>query len=122
MPQPENTAPDALFFTSKEGAFYWHTGRRTVLSTRFRGIPPDSLGKMLRGAGVTYAVVSPIGVGRRSHNTVIARACREFEKVATFEGDAVLLRIRENGPIDHEDETCQLLAQWKNGVPLRWRQ
>jgi hypothetical protein len=115
----ENTPPDAVFFVSKEAGFYWHTDRQTVRTEGYHRVPPDSLGSVLRRSGVTYAVVSPIGANRRAHNRAIASACREFESVATFEGDAVLLRIRP-GPIDHDDETCQLIAQWKEGVPARW--
>jgi hypothetical protein len=113
----ENTPQNALFFTPKEGAFYWHSGRRTMRSNRVR--ITDSLGVALRQQGVSYAVLSPIGVTPRRHSIVISRACREFETVATFEGGSILLRRRENGPIDHDDETCQLLAEWKDGIPAR---
>lgn len=116
----EHTPPDAVFFAPKEGAFYLHTDRRTVRDSRFMRVPADSLGPVLRRTGVSYAVVTPIGIGRNLHNRVIAEACREFEKVASFEGDAVLLRLRENGPIDHEDETCRMIAAWKTGTPPRW--
>jgi 4-amino-4-deoxy-L-arabinose transferase-like glycosyltransferase len=118
----QNTPPDAVFFVPKEGAFYLHSDRRTVRDNQIVRVPADSLGSVLRRRGVSYAAVSPIGVNRRGHNRVIAQACREFEKVASFEGDAVLLRLRENGPIDHDDETCQLIAEWKTGGPARWTQ
>jgi hypothetical protein len=117
----ENTPQDAVFFVPKEGAFYLHSGRRTVRDSRIIGAPPDSLGPLLRRSGVSYAVITPIGIYRNRHSTIIARACREFETVASFEGDAVLLRLRESGPIDHDDETCESIAGWKEGLPARWR-
>jgi hypothetical protein len=117
----ENTPRDAVFFVSKEAGFYWHTDRRSVRSESFRRVPTDSLGAVLRRRGVTYAVVSPVGTNRGVHNRAIARACREFESVASFDGDAVLLRLRP-GPIDHDDATCQLIAEWTDGVSPRWPQ
>jgi hypothetical protein len=118
----EQTPDDALFFVSKEAAFYWHSGRRTVRNEPYLWAPPDSLGSLLRRAGVTYAVLSPVGANRRMHNSALAKACREFESVATFEGDAVLLKLRAGGPIDHDDATCQLIAEWKQRTPARWIQ
>lgn len=118
----EHTPDDAVFFVSKEAAFYWQSGRRTVRNDPFLNVPTDSFGALLRGAGVTYAVLSPVGANRGGHNRAIARACREFESVATFAGDAVLLKLREGGPIDHDDATCQLIAEWKQRTPPRWVQ
>jgi len=117
----EHTPQDAVFFVPKEGAFYLHSGRRTVRDNRFLDVPADSLGSLLRRSGVSYAVITPIGLYRRTHSTLIAKACREFDTVASFEGDAVLLRVRESGPLDHDDETCQSIAEWKEGLPARWR-
>ena len=116
----EQTPLDAVFFVPKEGAFYLHSERKTVRDNRFLKVPPDSLGAVLRRNGVMYAVITPIGIYRRTHSTLIAKACREFEKVASFEGDAFLLQLRAGGPIDHDDETCQSLAEWKDGLPERW--
>jgi len=115
----DNTPEDAVFYAPKEGAFYLHSGRRTVMESRFGGVPPDSLGALLRRSGVSYAVFTPIGIDS-DRGVSLARACRDFEKVAAFEGDAVLLRLREGGPIDHDDETCQSIAEWKEGRPARW--
>lgn len=115
----DSTPPDALFFISKEAAFYLHSGRRSVRGTNYARLPSDSLGPVLRRRGVTFTAVTPIGANARRHNMAIAGACREFEKVASFDGDAVLLRLRAT-PIDHDDETCQLIAEWKNGIPARW--
>lgn len=115
----DHTPEDAVFYAPKEGAFYLHSGRRTVLENHFRRVPPDSLGAVFRRTGVTYAVVTPIGLDE-NRGRDLARACRDFEMVASFEGDAYLLRLRENVPIAHDDETCQLLAEWKEGRPARW--
>ncbi len=116
----DQTPNNALFFVSKEAAFYWHSARQTVRNEPFLNAPPDSLGALLRRTGVAYAVLSPIGANRRAHNSALARACREFEPVARFEGDAVLLRLRAEGPIDHDAEACQLIGEWKDSVPARW--
>lgn len=115
----DSTPDDAVFYAPKEGAFYLHSGRRTVVENHFRAVPPDSLGPVLRRSGVSYAVFTPIGIDR-GRGRDLARACREFEKVASFEGDAILLRVRENGPIDHDDEMCQSIAEWREGRPARW--
>ncbi|MGH9204672.1 MAG: hypothetical protein ACRD2A_25880, partial [Vicinamibacterales bacterium] len=81
----DNTPADAVFYAPKEGAFYLHSGRQTVLENRFRRVPPDSLGPVLRRSGISYAVFTPIGIDR-GRGEALARACREFEKVASFEG------------------------------------
>ena len=116
----EQTPPEAVFYTPKESAFFLHTGRRSVRDSRFAGLPGDSLGSFLRRNGVSYTVLTPIGINRRGRGTRIAEACRDFETVATFSGDAILLRLRENGPIDHDDETCRTLAAWDEQATARW--
>ena len=115
----ENTPEDAVFYAPKEGAFYLHSGRRTVVENHFRRVPPDSLGPALRRRGVSYAVFTPIGIDR-GRGEALALACRDFERVASFEGEAILLKLRENGPIAHDDELCQSIAEWKQGRPARW--
>lgn len=117
----ENTPQDAVFFVPKEGAFYLHSGRRTIREYSLNDVPADSLAAVLLRNGVSYAVVTPIGMFRGYNSINIAKACRAFDSVAAFEGDAVLLRIRETGPIDHDDETCRSIAFWKEGLPVRWR-
>jgi 4-amino-4-deoxy-L-arabinose transferase-like glycosyltransferase len=116
----ERTPSDAVFFTPKEAAFYLHTGRRSVPDAHFSRIPGDSLGSFLRRSGVAYTVVTPIGIHRRGRGTRIAEACREFETVASFDGDAILLRLRDGGPIDHDDATCRSLAAWNERASARW--
>lgn len=116
----EQTPPGAVFYTPKESAFYLHTGRRSVRDSRFADIPGDSLGTFLRRNGVSYTVVTPIGINRRGRGTHIAEACRDFETVASFSGDAILLRLRQNGPIDHDDETCRTLVAWDEQATARW--
>lgn len=117
-----NTPPEALFFTPKEITFYYLTQRKSVRDSRITRVPANSLGDYLRAEGVTYATVTPIGIFREKHNSMLAHACRDFELVRAFEGGAILLRVRPAGPIDYDDETCRVLAEWRDGIPPQWRE
>ncbi len=117
----DSTRPDALFFAPKEAAFFYHTQRRTVSDLKTVTVPLDSLRSYLVANGVEYAVLSPIGIPRTRHNRLLAQACREFDVVRAYEGDAVLLRLRPAGPTHDDDSAaCLATAPWKDGVPPRW--
>jgi len=108
----DSTPPDAIFFVSKERAFYMHAGRRSV--NQDRGLQEDSasLGDFLRTRGVTYATVTPVGVRSGPHNRLIAAACREFSLVRRFSEQTILLRVRAPGDTSATDETCAALSVW----------
>ncbi len=116
----DSTPPDALFFAPKEGAFFYHTQRRTVSDLKTVTVPPDSLRSYLVANGVQYAVLSPIGIPRTRHNNLLAHTCREFDLVQAYEGDAVLLKLRSDGPTNADSAACLAAAPWKDGVPPRW--
>jgi hypothetical protein len=106
----ENSDSTDILFTSKEAAFYVHTGRRSVRDNVVNKLPAEALGARLRQRGVRYAVISPIGGQPRAHNRAIARACRDFDYVQSYEGDNVLLLLRPDGPIAEEGDLCRQLA------------
>jgi hypothetical protein len=108
---------DAIFFTSKEAGFYLHSGRRSIREADMRPPVPDSLGSWLRGMHVSYAVVTPIGQNAATHNRLIARDCQQFALVRKFEGGAVLLRVREDGPSAANSDACAAVSAWLNVVP-----
>jgi Dolichyl-phosphate-mannose-protein mannosyltransferase len=116
----DSTPPDALFFAPKEGAFFYHTQRRTVSDLKTVTVPPDSLRSYLVANGVQYAVLSPIGIPRARHNNLLAHTCREFDVVRAYEGDAVLLRLRSDGPAGDDGAACDATVAWKDSVPSRW--
>jgi hypothetical protein len=113
----DSTPTAAVFFVPKGAAFYYHAGRRTVPEQPFRGVTSDSIASILRRNGIQYAISTPIGVGRAQRNAMIANACREFDLVNAFSGDAVLLRVRQEGPLASDGEACRVTDKWKHGDP-----
>lgn len=118
----EHTPADAIVFTAKEGAFYYHAQRRSVRERRVLRVPPDSFATYLRASGVTHAVLSPLGVAWIGHNRLLAHSCDEFELVRDFIGDVALLRLTAEEIIESGTPACEITAPWKDGPPPRWRE
>ncbi|MCC6774309.1 MAG: glycosyltransferase family 39 protein [Gemmatimonadaceae bacterium] len=115
----DSTPPDAIFFVSKERAFYMHAGRKSI--NQDRGLQEDSvsLGDFLRARGVSYATVTPVGVRSGPHNRLVAAACREFSLVRRFSEQTMLLRVRAPGESSATDDACAALAVWSAPRQMR---
>lgn len=116
----ENTPPDAVVFAPKEGAFYYHSQRRSIRDKRAVQTHPDSFTTHLRRAGVTYAILSPVGINWIGHNRHLARSCHEFELLQTFIGDVALLRFDVEATAQADSPACDITAPWKDGPPPQW--
>lgn len=113
----DSTRADDLFFVSKERAFFYHSGRRSINQDRALRETPATIAAYLRSQGVRYAMVAPIGVWGWEHNSLIAQACRDFALVHRVSEATVLLRVREAGEADDDGETCRALAWWRPKTP-----
>jgi hypothetical protein len=89
----DSTPSEAIFFVSKERGFYVHAGRKSINQDRALDEDSASVGAYLRAHGVTYTVLSPIGVLASKHGRVVSASCREFELVKQFTPRTLLLRV-----------------------------
>jgi hypothetical protein len=110
----DSTPADALFFVSKERAFYVHSGRKTI--NQDRGLREDStsLGGYLRSREVSYTVLTRVGVNARRHATLLSSACREFELVKEISPQTLLLRV---APQSAESDSVPACAAIRNYAP-----
>ena len=108
----DSTASDARFFVSKERAFYFHSGRKSI--NQDRGLREDStsLGDYLRSQGVQYAVITPVGVHSRRHGLLILAACREFELVKQFSRRTSVLRVLPERAASDSTPACAAARQF----------
>ncbi|HSA55944.1 MAG TPA: glycosyltransferase family 39 protein [Gemmatimonadaceae bacterium] len=118
-----STPPDAIFFAPKEGAFYYHTERRSIRDRRAVRTHPDSFVTHLRRSGASYAVLTPVGINWTGHNRQLGYSCGAFELVQSFIGDATLLRLEsEEHAASDDSPACAVAGAWKDGAPARWRE
>jgi hypothetical protein len=108
----DSTPPDALFFVSKERAFYIHANRRSIIQDR--GLREDSmsLAGYLRSRGVTYTVVTPVGVRARRHYRLLKSACRDFELVKRVSSRTFLLRLLPERAANDSTPACAALEHY----------
>ncbi|HEX4936170.1 MAG TPA: hypothetical protein VFV33_23475, partial [Gemmatimonadaceae bacterium] len=106
----DSTAPADLFFTSKERAFYFHAGRRSINQDRALREGPATLAPYLRAHGVRYVVVSPVGVWAKQHNALVAAACDQFAVVHRESDRSMILRLRPVGERGEDGAACRALA------------
>ena len=108
----DSTPADALFFVSKERAFFVHTGRKTINQDRALREDTTSLGAYLRSRGVTHTVLTPTGVRARSHALRLKGACREFDLVKQISPRTMLLQVApESSPTD-STPACTAIRQF----------
>lgn len=118
----ERTPTDAIVFAPKEGAFFYHAQRRSIRDRRAVRMHPDSFTTHLQRSGVTYAVLSPVGINWIGHNRHLARSCHDFELLQTFGGDVALLRFDVAESAGSNTRACEITAPWKDGPPPHWRE
>ena len=108
----DSTPTDAVFFVSKERAFYWHAGRKSINQDRALREDSTSLGGYLRSRGVSYTVLTPIGVRARPHARLLQRACREFELVKRISTSTMLLRVAPAPALGDSTPACAAIRQF----------
>lgn len=108
----DSTPADAIFFVSKERAFYIHSGRKSI--NQDRGLREDStsLGRYLRSLDVRYTVLTPIGVPARRHARLLSSACREFELVKQVSRNTLLLRVAPEPSVNDSTPACAAIRTY----------
>lgn len=108
----DSTPPEALFFVSKERAFYLHSGRLTINQDRALQEDSLSLAPYLRSRGVTHTVVGAIGVRQAQHGRLLASACRDLVLLRRFSPESGVFRIRGAHEPGDGGAACELLGWW----------
>ena len=108
----DSTPADALFFVSKERAFYVHSGRKTI--NQDRGLREDStsLGGYLRSRNVSYTALSRVGVFAGRHALRLSSACREFELVKQISPQTLLLRVAPSPSVSDSTPACVAIRRY----------
>ena len=109
----EQLPEDAVVFTVKESAFYYHSARRTVNARVLLNEDSTTLAPALLQRGVQWVATSNAGPMRREHGALVASACNDFELVKQFDARTVLLRIREPLGGGSRSNACDALATWR---------
>jgi hypothetical protein len=110
----DSTPADAIFFVSKERAFYVHSGRKTVNQDRGLREAPATLGDYLRSQGVGYTVLSPIGVQAVRHARLLRAACREFELEKQVSRRTLLLRVAPEAFASDSTLACVAIRNYRS--------
>jgi hypothetical protein len=108
----DSTPDDALFFVPKERAFFVHTGRKTI--NQDRGLREDTttIGGYLRLRGVSYTVLTPVGLRVRAHASRLIGACREFDLVKQISPRTMLLKVAPEASATDSTPTCAAVRQF----------
>jgi len=108
----DSTPADAVFLVSKERAFYFHSGRKSI--NQDRGLREDSasFGPYLRMRGVSYTVLTPVGVRADRHAGLIESACRDFELVKQVSRRTLLLRVVPQAAASDSTPTCAAIREF----------
>ena len=112
----DSTPADALFFVSKERAFYVHSGRKSINQDRGLRENPTTLGGYLRSRDVSYTVLTPVGVHARSHARLLRSACREFELVKQVSPRTLLLRVAPEPSVSDSMAACVAIRNYSADV------
>ena len=108
----DNLPTDAVVFTVKEPAFYYHSGRKTVNVNVLLKEDSTTIAQALRDRGVEWAVTSYSGPFRTQLGKLVASACREFDLVKQFDERTMVLRVRTTGQTAG-GTACDALTTWR---------
>ena len=91
-----------------------YSGRKSI--NQDRGLREDStsLGGYLRSRGVSYTVVTPVGVADRRHARLIRSACREFELVKQASRRTMLFRLAPEPAVSDSTPACAALRNYSS--------
>ena len=112
----DSTPPDAVFMVSKERAFFVHSGRKSINQDRALREDSTTVGDYLRARGVSYTIISPVGVLANRHARLVTSACREFELVRQVSHRTMLFRVLPQATTSDSTAACEAARSY---VPTR---
>jgi 4-amino-4-deoxy-L-arabinose transferase-like glycosyltransferase len=104
-------AGDAPVFTTKEGTFYYLTGRRVVSVYPAVGLPSDSLAGYLRGRGVPLIFLPHLKNDEEELGEPLAEICASLTDAGSTGDDMLILHVRP--PSVGEQNACAAVARWQ---------
>jgi len=110
----DSTPTDAVVLVNKEAAFYVHTGRRSVNQIAALRADSATIIPFLRKQGVSYVVVSTMGIRALSQAKLMEQACQDLILVKEFPDANAVLRVRGDSEPSDGGAACRVLAPWRD--------
>ena len=103
--------PDAHVFTTKEGTFYYLTGRRVVSAYPAMALEPEEFADYLRAAETTFIFMPHLKSDEGKLGPALAANCTEFTDAGTGDDELLLLFARPPGAA--ESNACAAVERWR---------
>ncbi len=103
--------PDAHVFTSKEGTFYYLTGRRVVSMYPAVLMRPEEFADYLRRLETTLIFLPHLKTDEEDLGPSLAANCLELTDAGTGDDDLLLLFVR--APDSTESNACAAVERWR---------
>ena len=103
----DSTPSDAVFLVSKERTFYVQSGRKTINQDRAHEEDSASIGGFLRSRGVTFTVLTPVGILAKTQGELLGKSCRDFDLVRQFTARTMLFRVRPEPSASDSTAACE---------------
>ena len=98
-------------FTTKEGAFFYHTQRPAVSVYPALGLAPDRLAAYLRDRGAAMIFLPHLRYDERSFAAPLAAICASLTDAGSPADDMLMLFVRP--PRAGEQTGCAAVARWE---------
>lgn len=102
---------DAPVFTTKEGTFFYHTGRQVVSVYPALGLPADSLAGYLRGRNVGMIFLPHLRSDEVELVEPLAELCASLTDAGSTMDEQLILFVRP--PEAGEQNGCDAIARWR---------
>jgi MFS family permease len=103
--------PDAHVFTTKEGTFYYLTGRRVVSVYPAMGMEPEEFADYLRQSETTFIFMPHLKSDEWVLGPALAANCMELTDAGTGDDELLLLFARPPGAA--ESNACAAVERWR---------
>lgn len=104
-------AGDGRVFTTKEGTFYYHTGRQVISVYPAIGLPADSLSGYLKGREVEVIFLPHLKNDEMELGEPLEELCGSLTDAGSPDDKVLILRVR--APAGAERSACDAIARWR---------
>ena len=109
--QVVSIAGDGRVFTTKEGTFYYHTGRQVISVYPAVGLPSDSLAGYLQRRDVDVIFLPHLKNDEEELGEPLEELCGSLTDVGSPNDETLILRVRP--PETGERNACGAVARWR---------
>jgi hypothetical protein len=106
----DHTPPTTVVATPKERAFYYHSGRKTLVHERVLQEDSASFVPYLGANRASYAVLTPAGYNFKQTRHLLATTCRWFDIAYATSPHTILFQLRTE-PLPEPGGACAALAR-----------